>query len=126
MQVSTRLATDTRRWRHTSSQLVTDFATALLFIAFPTQFHYIEPMNTDEPTKDQKDLQEYETKPILTAILERVNAIGDEITTFRQETNTRFEAIETELREFKEEVRAEFRLVNKRLDVIAIDLQKIR
>jgi len=88
---------------------------------------------TDEPTEKLKEPEEYETKPVVSLILERVNAIGDELTTFRAEfqqfkaeTTARLGGIETELREFKEETRIEFRKVNKRLDIISVDIQKIR
>jgi len=79
-------------------------------------------MNTDEPTKDLKDPQEYETKPILAAILERVNAIADELAAFRQETNTRLEALESEMREVKKNLRS----LERRFDIFTQDLNRIR
>jgi flagellar motility protein MotE (MotC chaperone) len=93
-----------------------------LFVAFQRHLHYIEPMNTDEPTKDLKDPQEYETKPILAAILERVNAIADELAAFRQETNTRLDALESEMRDVKKNLRS----LERRFDIFNQDLNRIR
>lgn len=98
------------------------YLTTSLFVAFLKRFHYIEPMNTDEPTKDLKEPQEYETKPILAAILERVNAIGDELAAFRQETKTRLDALESEMRDVKKNLRS----LERRFDIFNQDLNRIR
>ncbi len=95
-------------------------------IAIPPKVNYIEPMNTDEPTEKLKDAADYETKPIMELILERVNAIGAELAAFRQETNVRLETLENELRNFKEETAENFRKVQDGLDILASDVISVR
>ena len=72
-------------------------------------------MNTDERTKDLKDPVQYETKPVMELILERVTALGDELTAFR-----------AEFQQFKEDTERNFERVNNSLEIIANDFLKIR
>src|SRR5438105_2629174 len=73
--------------------------------------------NTDEPTKDLKEPQAYETQPIMNAILERLNdGFADMKAQFAQVTS-RLDALEKSVNALEKTVAS----LNRKFDVLAIE-----
>jgi len=94
----------------------------ILILPFLENCPTVQPMNTDEPTKDLTDPAEYETKPVLELILERVNTIGDEVMAVRIELT----AFRAEFQQFKEDTERNFDRVYNSLEIMNNDVLKIR
>jgi outer membrane murein-binding lipoprotein Lpp len=62
------------------------------------------------------------TRPTIETVLERINALATLVTTLAEGQA----ALARELREFRHEVAKSFELLNRKLDVLAIDVLEVR
>jgi hypothetical protein len=87
----------------------------------------VKEMSSDDPTKNLADDEtKYDTKPGMTAVLERVNEVGERLSAEIAAVRTRVD----EVYEFAEETRAEmgasFLLLSKKIDKLAGDILQVR
>jgi hypothetical protein len=76
-------------------------------------------MNNDSTERLPNEQDEYDTKPGITAVLERINALDEK-------WENRFAAFETKQEARHQEVLGQLRKLNQQFELVAIDITKAR
>ena len=67
-----------------------------------------------------------DTKPTIETVLERINELGTKLDTRIDGLETRMAGLETAVTELRDEMRQGFYEMERRIDVISIDMNKLR
>lgn len=101
--------------------LVSNEAFALILVDYFSLQHNGLMSSDDDPTKEA-DEAKYDTKPGITAILERINQLGEslraEIAESRQSIESRLDKLESDVTGLQTEMRAGFKRLEKKLDLL--------
>jgi archaellum component FlaC len=76
----------------------------------------------DEPTEELEAQKAATTNPMLEVILAKVNAIGEELSSFRSEVNTRFDALEKRM----DTIEKRMYTIERKFDVFSIELISVK
>ena len=80
-------------------------------------------MSNDDPTTKLPDESKYETKPGITAVLERINQLGEQL---NKRIDEAVSELRSEMQSLQSEMRDGFKKLDRRLDVLigeVIDLK---
>jgi predicted nucleic acid-binding Zn-ribbon protein len=75
-------------------------------------------MSSDDPTTKLPDEAKYDTKPGISAVLERINALGQELRGEFSGIDTRLDKIESDVAGLRAEMQSGFKKLDRRLDVL--------
>lgn len=78
---------------------------------------------SDDPTKEIGETQ-YDTKPGMTAVLERINQLGEQLRGEFAGISTRLESLESEIASLRADMQKEFRQIQRQFDRLAGEMSR--